>query len=404
MLLGACVFGGRTDLPSEEELHCWETSADCNGDAEDGCETDLLSSSAHCSACDQPCPDGRVCGRGECMLPDAVVEIQGFDTGAVVRTAGGDVWAWGDNQHHRITSAPGVPVPDAFEQFELPTRVEGIPPNAEQIAVDELGICARVAGEVWCRGSGLITLVRGEKAQDFAHRIPGIRDVMHLEAGHGGFCAVDAFHRKLCWGSNADWNMLAVASGSFVPAPPIVPVELTQLPEQLRVIQPSLALTAEGQVLTWGSTIYDGFPGKGPEEAPIREVPGLGRVRRVDRISFSGYCAETEDLRVVCWGFGPTLWDPPLDANGHFVLSTGRRFRRVVSSQGTDFCTLDELGWLECLQYPGANRGEVWDAAQHGRTQCIITQGDRRVLCNGDVFGVSGSIDQWVEAPIPRDE
>ncbi len=402
--VGACVFGGRSDLTATEELRCWETAADCNGEAEDGCETDLLSSVEHCGTCENACPSGLACGRGECLPPDHVVEIHGFDTGIVVRTAGGDVWAWGDNQHHRITSAPGLPISEDADFFALPIRVEGFPANAAQIAVDELGICARVAGEVWCRGAGSITLVPGDDAQDFAHRIPGIRDAVHLEAGHGGFCAVDAFGSPLCWGSNADWNMLAVASGSYVPAPPIVPVELTQLPEELRSVQPSLALTADGRVLSWGSTVDDGFPGEDPREAPIREVPGLGRVRRVDRISYRGYCAETEDLRVVCWGFGPTVWEPTFDANGHFVLSTGRRFRRVVSTLATDFCTLDEAGQLECLRYPAANRGNVWDVAQHGPAQCIIRGGDRRVFCNNTVFDAAGRSDQWIEAPIPRDQ
>jgi hypothetical protein len=106
----------------------------------------------------------------------------------------------------------------------------------------------------------------------------------------------------------------------------------------------------------------------------------------------------------VCWGFGPTVWDPPLDVNGHFVLSTGRRLRRVVSGQGDDFCLLGEDGELECPRYPLVNRGGVWDVAQDGGSHCVITLEARRVLCNSNVFGVEGTADQWIEAPIPHDE
>ena len=400
---GGCVFGGRSDLSATEDLRCWPNAADCNADAEDGCETDLLSSVEHCGACDQSCRSGLVCGGGECLAPNDMVEIQGYNGGVVVRTADGDVWAWGINTDHRITSAPGVPVTYDTEEISLPTRVEGFPPQAAQVATNQAGICARIGGDVWCRGSSPITLSRAGDSE-FAHRIPGIRDAVHLEAGHEGFCAVDAFNRPLCWGSNLDWNMLAVGAGWDVPAPSFAPVELTQLPEGLRVVKPSLALTAEGRVLTWGSTIDDGFPGTGREKAPIREVPGLGKVRRVDRLNTAGYCVETEDLRVVCWGVGPTVWDPTFDANGHFVLSTGRRFRRVVTSNGDDFCLLGEDGELECPRFPSVNRGGVMDVANGASSQCVITLETRRVLCRGNVFGVEGTGDSWIEAPIPRDE
>jgi hypothetical protein len=44
------------------------------------------------------------------------------------------------------------------------------------------------------------------------------------------------------------------------------------------------------------------------------------------------------------------------------------------------------------------------DVANGASSQCVITLETRRVLCRGNVFGVEGTGDSWIEAPIPRDE
>lgn len=46
---------------------CNEGFADCNQMAVDGCETNLLTSSAHCSKCNAPCPSGAACVGGKCQ-------------------------------------------------------------------------------------------------------------------------------------------------------------------------------------------------------------------------------------------------------------------------------------------------------------------------------------------------
>ena len=40
---------------------------DCNQVADDGCETNLLTSSAHCSKCNMPCPSGTTCVGAKCQ-------------------------------------------------------------------------------------------------------------------------------------------------------------------------------------------------------------------------------------------------------------------------------------------------------------------------------------------------
>ncbi|HMI88153.1 MAG TPA: hypothetical protein VK550_28910 [Polyangiaceae bacterium] len=46
---------------------CHSGYGDCNDTASDGCETNLLTTSAHCSKCNTPCPSGAACVSGKCQ-------------------------------------------------------------------------------------------------------------------------------------------------------------------------------------------------------------------------------------------------------------------------------------------------------------------------------------------------
>jgi hypothetical protein len=46
---------------------CNEGFGDCNGTASDGCETDLRTSSTHCSKCNMACSSGTTCISGKCQ-------------------------------------------------------------------------------------------------------------------------------------------------------------------------------------------------------------------------------------------------------------------------------------------------------------------------------------------------
>ncbi|MDO9021903.1 MAG: hypothetical protein Q8S73_03225 [Deltaproteobacteria bacterium] len=134
---------------------CSPGMADCNGNFADGCETNVRSSSAHCSACDRPCPSGQTCFNFRC-LADAGFEP--FPPDAALAD---------------------VPRGDAGpEQCGLPRQA---------CTVDEdCAMCAPSFGRPWC--------CAGPRSRDFGRCVerntPGICDGYGVpDAGPTAFCA-----------------------------------------------------------------------------------------------------------------------------------------------------------------------------------------------------------------------
>jgi len=64
-----------SDSDTDTGLDCDDGTGDCNGDPEDGCETDLTSDDEHCGACDHDCLGGN-CVNSACQ-PVQVADPQG---------------------------------------------------------------------------------------------------------------------------------------------------------------------------------------------------------------------------------------------------------------------------------------------------------------------------------------
>ncbi len=70
----SCVAGACTGGAVDAGLVCPSGYGNCNAVAADGCETNLISNASHCGACGSVCPAGRVCTAGVCVTggtPDA---------------------------------------------------------------------------------------------------------------------------------------------------------------------------------------------------------------------------------------------------------------------------------------------------------------------------------------------
>lgn len=57
---------GSTCASSSCQFACYSGFADCDGNASNGCEANLSSSSAHCGSCGHGCPTGSACSAGSC--------------------------------------------------------------------------------------------------------------------------------------------------------------------------------------------------------------------------------------------------------------------------------------------------------------------------------------------------
>lgn len=63
---GVCVMGA---CSSNRPAEWFPLFANCDDNADTGCETDIHSDARHCGGCHQSCPEGKVCWLGTCELP-----------------------------------------------------------------------------------------------------------------------------------------------------------------------------------------------------------------------------------------------------------------------------------------------------------------------------------------------
>ena len=415
--LAAC--GGRSGLPDLDPaaIVCPPEAADCNDDPSDGCEADLSSSVENCGACGAGCAAGLVCGASQCVPPDFIVELDTGGGARVARNARGDVFGWGSNSWLMIADDGGKPVPGLPNEILVPTLVPGFPLAAE-VAMDRARLCIRsFDGDVYCRGAnaGAIPGAGTDEQLVGAYKIPGVTGAVRLQGGVNGFCAAEALGAWKCWGAILDHNMLAIGSGHDVRWPLLAPVELQLLPDGLAWLQPSLAVTGDGSVLTWGDPEYSGYPAPLTPEwgsagsSPIRHVPGLGGVVRVDA-GWDSYCATGATGRVVCWGGGLDNVGAERNQFGHFVAFREGPYKRVAVGR-YDICALDFGGDVSC--FDERNKEDETSgasdiiAAEGGDVVCVIRGPDARVFCIGNGSLGDGNLvppvdDEYIEALIPR--
>ncbi|TVQ98870.1 MAG: hypothetical protein EA398_12810, partial [Deltaproteobacteria bacterium] len=78
----SCEVLSRVCVPEEGGVDarcgdCIEGRGNCDGDAETGCERDLLADASHCGACGNACAAGAICEAGGCACPDGERVIDG---------------------------------------------------------------------------------------------------------------------------------------------------------------------------------------------------------------------------------------------------------------------------------------------------------------------------------------
>jgi alpha-tubulin suppressor-like RCC1 family protein len=131
--------------------------------------------------------------------------------------------------------------------------------------------------------------------------VPGLANVVSLEAGLNGACVVLSDHTSRCWGADS-WGQL----GDGGPTDSYIPIDngLTGVTSIAMGLTHACALHSDGTVSCWGSN-GSGQLGNGTTSetgvARLAKVPGItGAVAISTGGAFT--CALGADARVRCWG------------------------------------------------------------------------------------------------------
>jgi hypothetical protein len=366
--------GGRSEL--EAIVPCFAPVADCNRYAFDGCEVNLTSDRDHCGACGQRCPEGTACGDSRCVAPETPVQVETNGGAALVRTAGGAVFGWGDNWAGTLLNRP--------ELVTTTVSLTELVPFAE-IRLSIGNGCGRTFdGAIWCWGLGDVP-GRDDTLAPAPARVPGIDHAVRLTSLSWGHCALEALGDWKCWGPGYR-DEVAIGAGEPVAEPLAEPVTIRALPGFGRDVLPGLAVLADGSVWAWGNpntaglyvTAMDG-PVLPTVDSPIR-LPFV-----TDAAGVHGwlhvFCARSATTAaVVCWGFGSRPWAAQ-DPQVPFEAFPPDEYKEIAPSH-YHLCGLRRDGQFLCAAPDTAQRerSDVADIASHHSEIVLVTR-DGRVFC-----------------------
>jgi alpha-tubulin suppressor-like RCC1 family protein len=373
---------------------------DCDGDPENGCETFLPSSRAHCGACGRACAIGEACLGGACV-PRPVELATGHQAHSCALLPDRTLRCWGPNDHAQL--GDGTTQPRA-----LPVPVVGLT-DVDSAAVGGDRTCAiRRGGAVWCWGAGeaaprevagvsalalavavdrTCALLTGGRIACWQPGEPpttvaGIDDAAVIAAAGRHVCVLRRIGQVACWGDNPSGVLGGPGADSREPIqrPLYDLVALDTGAERTCVVgrtgiadcwgdsldgsgmwaldvvavatgrRSTAGLVRDGRVAVWGDGI-DGSLGNGyaSRVAPgVHQVSGLERITQI--VSGAHTCAASGTGQVSCWGANTwgalgggetTVFPSPMEVPG-----IGDAVRVVAGSSYT--CALRRSGRVAC--------------------------------------------------------
>ncbi|WP_437275309.1 hypothetical protein WME90_29150 [Sorangium sp. So ce375] len=181
---------------------CGENLGNCDKNPENGCEVDLLTSTAHCGSCDKPC-SGQ-CVQGACVVPRHIAAGADY-TCAVL--SDGSVWCWGRNTWGNLGDGT------LQQDRPIPRRVIGLSGAARvtaSVSTGRVHTCAVLAdGAVACWGAGNSgQLGDGEATNSlFPVRAKELAGATQVAVGGTHTCAVTTTHELYCWGEGSSGQL-----------------------------------------------------------------------------------------------------------------------------------------------------------------------------------------------------
>lgn len=335
------------------EYTCVDGQGDCDGDASNGCEQDVLGSREHCGACGTSC--AWACAAGVCDDP---VEIAAGARHTCVRRTSGSVYCWGNNAAGQLGDGTDV------ISRPTPVRVMGLD-DAASISSRFFHACAaRTSGDVVCWGQNNRGQLGNGTVSDsnVPVNVLSLGSAGEVAAGGSYSCAARTTGEVLCWGSNRNGQL-----GDGTTMDSTTPVLVRDF------IGPSLLTSGGGHTCLesavgaecWGSN-DSGQLGDGTfvdRSSPVPVADPLGATM----LSAGGFhtCARTSG-GIQCWGnnIAGQIGDGTM-TNRSRPVSVMVGIARSVSCGAAHTCALNGTGTVSCW---GSNmNGQLGDGTGFDR-------------------------------------
>jgi alpha-tubulin suppressor-like RCC1 family protein len=366
---------------------CTEGKGECDGDAKTACETDLMTSAAHCGACGTACGAGQSCVAGSCRTGRSISAVA---ANACVVTSG-RVACWGDNTFGALAAGPKGP-------RATPVAIQGIEDATAVRVGRRFGCAVTSAGKIACFREGnvrelsLISDVADIAIQDdtvlVLHKngqvagvdlgmngkdlrpveVPKLSEVAQLAAGEYHACVVHKNGDVTCWGdpayngsgkdvSNLDYQLREEMSKK--------PVRVKELKDVAQISvsdSHTCAVKKSKQVVCWGSN-WSGELGDGTSEHRYAPVAVQLIDDAVEVVAGHHHtCARRTSGKVVCWGEGHSGQLGAGSAGVKGMVEVKDVSDAVALAAGEEFsCAARAAGGVSC--WGSASRGRLGNGA-----------------------------------------
>jgi len=257
---------------------CVRGFADCDGAATNGCETDL-SARTSCTACGRACPPGDDCVGGVCH---SILQLEASWETLCARLDDGTV--------------------RCLQPFRMPPSDPGFRDVAE-VSVGRFFVCARLNdGTIRCAGSNEEGALGTDDPDAGASpvQVMGVTNAVGLSSGPRHSCARLSTGEVRCWGNN-DRSAIVLSGATFYRRPQTVAWLANAV--EVEASDVSCGRMADATVRCQGDSVH-GALGSGPINTGVRAtvVENLRNAAQLEG-GENHVCSLLETGEVACWGY-----------------------------------------------------------------------------------------------------